>query len=403
MKKIYPCIIGLGYVGLPLFVSLKKKFQVIGYDISKTRIKELRRYVDRNKEFKQIDLKTENRSLFTSNSVDIKKSNFYIVTVPTPIKKNKYPDLDYIKSAFNLISNYIKQDDIIFLESTVYPGTTLEICKNIIQKKNKNINFYIGYSSERINPGDKIHNIKNIPKVVSIDANKKIISSVKKVYKNVSKKIVFTKKINEAELSKLIENTQRDLNIGLMNEIMILCEKADLDFNEVIRLANTKWNFLNFKPGLVGGHCLPVDPYYLSYYAKKSRFNTKITLAARKTNNSMEQFVLKKIILKLKKLDNYKKKKIVVMGLTYKSNVPDHRNSLAVNIYKKLKKINKYIRAYDPIIENTFVKANNISNNLKEIMKSEVFIILVKHKQVVKAVRVAKKNKKIIIDPLSLI
>ncbi len=403
MKNIYPCIIGLGYVGLPLFVSLKKKFQVIGYDISKTRIKELRRYVDRNKEFKQRDLKTENRSLFTSNRVDIKKSNFYIVTVPTPIKKNKYPDLDYIKSAFNLISNYIKQDDIIFLESTVYPGTTLEICKNIIQKKNKNINFYIGYSSERINPGDKIHNIKNIPKVVSIDANKKIISSVKKVYKNVSKKIVFTKKIYEAELSKLIENTQRDLNIGLMNEIMILCEKADLDFNEVIRLANTKWNFLNFKPGLVGGHCLPVDPYYLSYYAKKSRFNTKITLAARKTNNSMEQFVLKKIILKLKKLDNYKKKKIVVMGLTYKSNVPDHRNSLAVNIYKKLKKINKYIRAYDPIIENTFVKANNISNNLKEIMKSEVFIILVKHKQVVKAVRVAKKNKKIIIDPLSLI
>ena len=141
MKKIYPCIIGLGYVGLPLFVSLKKKFQVIGYDISKARIKELRRYVDRNKEFKQRDLKTENRSLFTSNRVDIKKSNFYIVTVPTPIKKNKYPDLDYIKSAFNLISNYIKQDDIIFLESTVYPGTTLEICKNIIQKKNKNINF----------------------------------------------------------------------------------------------------------------------------------------------------------------------------------------------------------------------------------------------------------------------
>ena len=386
------------------FICLfKKKFQVIGYDISKARIKELRRYVDRNKEFKQRDLKTENRSLFTSNRVDIKKSNFYIVTVPTPIKKNKYPDLDYIKSAFNLISNYIKQDDIIFLESTVYPGTTLEICKNIIQKKNKNINFFIGYSSERINPGDKIHNIKNIPKVVSIDANKKIISSVKKVYKNVSKKIVFTKKINEAELSKLIENTQRDLNIGLMNEIMILCEKADLDFNEVIRLANTKWNFLNFKPGLVGGHCLPVDPYYLSYYAKKLRFNTKITLAARKTNNSMEQFVLKKIILKLKKLDNYKKKKIVVMGLTYKSNVPDHRNSLAVNIYKKLKKINKYIRAYDPIIENTFVKANNISNNLKEIMKSEVFIILVKHKQVGEAVRVAKKNKKIIIDPLSLI
>ncbi len=403
MKKIFPCIIGLGYVGLPLFVSLKKKFKVIGYDISKTRVKELKKYEDRNKEFNRNDLKLKNRSLITSDHIDIKNSNFYIVTVPTPIKKNKLPDLRHIKSSFNIISKYIKQGDIVFLESTVYPGTTLEICKKIINRKKKNIDFFIGYSSERINPGDKIHNIKNIPKVVSIDSNKKIISTVKNVYKNISKRIVFTKKINEAELSKLIENTQRDLNIGLMNEIMILCEKAKLDFNEVIRLANTKWNFLNFKPGLVGGHCLPVDPYYLSYYAKKLKFNTKITLAARKTNNFMEQFILKQVILELKKLESYKKKKITVMGLTYKSNVPDHRNSLAVNIYRKLKKINKNITAYDPIIENSFIKENNINNNLKEIMKSEVFIILVKHKQIVQAIKFAKKKKKIIIDPLSLI
>ncbi|MBD1137397.1 nucleotide sugar dehydrogenase [Pelagibacterales bacterium SAG-MED43] len=403
MKKIFPCIIGLGYVGLPLFVSLKKKFQMIGYDISKTRTKELKKYIDRNKEFTRKDLKLENKSLITSDHVDIKDSNFYIVTVPTPIKKNKYPDLNYIKSAFKIISKYIKNNDIVFLESTVYPGTTLKICKNIIKKKNKNINFFIGYSSERVNPGDKIHNIKNIPKVVSIDANNKIVSLVKKVYQNVSKKIVFTKKINEAELSKLIENTQRDLNIGLMNEIMILCEKANLDFNEVIRLAKTKWNFLNFKPGLVGGHCLPVDPYYLSYYAKKLKYNTEITLAARKTNNSMEQFVLKKIILKLKKLRNFKKRKITVMGLTYKSNVPDYRNSLAVNIYYKLKRMNKNIKAYDPIIEDSFIKKNNINTNFKEIMKSEIFIILVKHDQIGEMVRAAKKNKKVIIDPLSLI
>tara|TARA_B100001057_G_scaffold226392_1_gene226765 strand:- start:2533 stop:3744 length:1212 start_codon:yes stop_codon:yes gene_type:complete len=403
MKKIFPCIIGLGYVGLPLFISLKKKFRVVGYDISKTRIKELKKYEDRNKEFNRNDLKLQNRSLISSKHIDIKNSNFYIVTVPTPIKKNKLPDLRYIKSSFNIISKYIKKDDIVFLESTVYPGTTLEICKKIIQKKRKNINFFIGYSSERINPGDKIHNIRNIPKVVSIDTNKKVISSVKKVYKNVSKKIVFTKKINEAELSKLIENTQRDLNIGLMNEIMILCEKANLDFNEVIRLANTKWNFLNFKPGLVGGHCLPVDPHYLSYYGKKLKFNTKITLAARNTNNFMEQFVFKKIILRLKKLDNYKKKKITIMGLTYKSNVPDHRNSLAVNIYKRLKKIYQNIKAYDPIIEDSFLKTNNIKNNYREIMKSEIFIILVKHKQIGEAIKIAKKEKKIIIDPLSLI
>ncbi len=403
MKKIYPCIIGLGYVGLPLFVSLKKKFPIIGYDISNKRVSELKRYKDRNKEFEKKDLKLRKGSLITSNDKDIKNSNFYIVTVPTPVKKNKYPNLNYIKSAFETIAKYIKKEDIIFLESTVYPGTTLEICKKIIQKKIKHTNFHIGYSSERINPGDRIHNITNISKVVSINANSKIISSVKKVYKSVSKKIIFTKKINEAELSKLIENTQRDLNIGLMNEVMILCEKAKLNFNEVLRLANTKWNFLNFKPGLVGGHCLPVDPYYLSYFAEKIRFKTKITLAARKTNNFMEQFIFQKIITKLKKIKNYKKNKIVVMGLTYKPNVPDYRNSLALNIYKRLKKINGNIMAYDPIIDDSFNKRNNISNNLKKIMKSKIFIVLVKHQQINNAIKLAKKDKKIIIDPLSLI
>ena len=194
---------------------------------------------------------------------------------------------------------------------------------------------------------------------------------------------MFTKKVNEAELSKLIENTQRDLNIGLMNEIMILCERANLDFNEVIRLARTKWNFLKFKPGLVGGHCLPVDPYYLSYYAKKLGLNTQITLAARKTNNSMEEFIINKIISNLKEIDKLKKRKMVIMGLTYKYNVPDYRNSLAVNIYKKLKKTYKNIKVYDPIIEESFIKKNNIKNSFNEIIKSEVFILLVKPESII--------------------
>ncbi len=403
MKKVYPCIIGLGYVGLPLFVALKKKFKITGYDIDNSRVSELKKYLDRNREFKKKDLKLNKGSLITSSHNEIKNSNFYIVTVPTPIKKNKLPDLDHVKSAFKLISKYIKSGDIIILESTVYPGTTLDVCKNILKKNNRKTNFFIGYSSERINPGDKTNNIKNISKVVSIDAGNKIISCVKKVYKSVSKKIVFTKKVNEAELSKLIENTQRDLNIGLMNEIMILCEKAKIDFNEVLRLASTKWNFLNFKPGLVGGHCLPVDPYYLSHYAKKLKFETKITLAARKTNNFMEKFIFKKIIFELKKLKNFKKKKIVILGLTYKPNVPDSRNSLAINIHKKLKKIIKNIKAYDPIIENSFAKKNNIYKNFKNISNSEIFIILVKHKEIFKSIKFAKRNKKMIIDPLSLI
>ena len=402
MKVINPCIIGLGYVGLPLFVSLKKKFQVVGFDLNNKRITELKKYIDRNNEFNKNDLKLQNRSILTSRHLDIKNSNFYIVTVPTPIKKNNVPDLSSIKSAFITISKYIKQNDIIILESTVYPGTTLDICKNIIKKKNKNIKFFIGYSSERINPGDKIHNLKNISKVVSINADKEITSLVKNVYKNVSKKIVFTKKINEAELSKLIENTQRDLNIGLMNELMILCEKANLDFNEVIRLANTKWNFLKFKPGLVGGHCLPVDPYYLAYFGKKLNFKTQITLAARKTNNYMEQFIYKKIIIELKQ-KVYNKKKIILLGLTYKPNVPDYRNSLAINIYRKLKKIYKKIKIYDPVIEKSFYEKEKIKNNLKDLKNSDIFIILVKHKQLDYVINFAKKSKKIIIDPLALI
>jgi UDP-N-acetyl-D-galactosamine dehydrogenase len=398
MKKIYPCVVGLGYVGLPLFISLKKKFKVVGFDINKKRVNDLRQLNDRNKEFKKKDLRLVNNSSLTYNKIDIKNSNFYIITVPTPIKKNNIPDLKYVKSAFKIIANYITNNDIIFLESTVYPGTTLKICRNIIKNKKKNINFYIGYSSERINPGDKIHNIKNIAKVVSINANKKINDIVKKVYCNVSKKIIFTKKINEAELSKLIENTQRDLNIGLMNELMILCEKSNLDFNEVLRLANTKWNFLRFKPGLVGGHCLPVDPYYLSYYAKNLKYNTKITLAARYTNNYMEKFIFKKIYSNLLQ---HKKKKIVILGLTYKSNVPDYRNSLAINIFNRLKKKNRKIKAYDPIIDNSFNKKNSVS--LKEAMKSEIFVLLVKHQPFNKIIKILKKQKKIIIDPLSLI
>ena len=300
-----------------------------------------------------------------------------------------------------MISKYVKDNDIIFLESTVYPGTTLDICRNIIKRKNKNIKFHIGYSSERINPGDKIHNIKNISKVVSIDSNHATKSRVKKVYSCISRKIIFSKKIHEAELSKLIENTQRDLNIALMNEIMILCKRAKLDFNEVVKLANTKWNFLKFKPGLVGGHCLPVDPYYLSYFADKLNFNTKVTLAGRETNNSMENFIFQKISAKIKKIINLKKKNITILGLTYKPNVSDLRNSLAINIYKKLKNKFSNVNAYDPIIEKKIAYKNNIYVNFNKIKNSDIFISLVNHKEIVKVLSFAKKNKKIIIDPFS--
>jgi|TARA_B110000438_G_C15806212_1_gene647470 UDP-N-acetyl-D-galactosamine dehydrogenase len=400
MKKIFPCVVGLGYVGLPVFISLKKKFEVVGFDTNKERVKDLNYQVDTNNEFNKNQLKLLNRSKITAEKKNLKKCNFFIVTVPTPINRANLPDLKYINSAFKTISKYIKKNDIVFLESTVFPGTTEEICKKII-KKNKNVKFHIGYSSERINPGDKIHNIRNISKVVSIKNNKNIISKVKAVYDCISKKIIFTENVKEAELSKLIENTQRDLNIALMNEIMILCHKTNLNFNEVIRLARSKWNFLKFSPGLVGGHCLPVDPYYLSYYANQSKFKTKVTLAGRSVNNSMEAFIFEKIYKKILDIKKIKNKKIVIAGLTYKPNVADLRNSLAIKIFRKLKNNLSNIVAYDPTIEAKLAKKLNIEINFQNIKKADIFIFLVKHDKFKNIYAHAKKNNKTILDPFS--
>jgi len=400
MKKLLPCVIGLGYVGLPVFISLKKKFRVIGFDLNKKRVNNLNKLIDANNEFEKKELKLRNGSKITNNENELENCNFFIVTVPTPIKRNKLPDLKYIVSAFKTISKYIKNDDIIFLESTVFPGTTEEICKRIIKKKKK-INFYIGYSSERINPGDKINNIKNITKVVAIKKDKKSFPAVKRIYKNISKKLIFSENIKEAELSKLIENTQRDLNIALMNEIMILCHKTKLDFQEVIKLARSKWNFLKFSPGLVGGHCLPVDPYYLSFFAKKIKFKTKVTLAGRDTNNFMEKFIYKNIYEKILKIKKSNHKKIVIAGLTYKPDVSDLRNSFAVEIFKKLKRKFSNIIAYDPFVNEKILKNVSVEKNFHKVKNAGTFIFLVKHKIFKNLYSFAKKNNKIVVDPFA--
>ena len=230
--------------------------------------------------------------------------NVYIICVPTPVKKNNLPDLSYIKNCISIISKYIKSKDIIILESTVYPGVTEKFAKFLELKTGlkKDKDFYVCYSPERINPGDKTKKIKDINKIFAINTNDRfVMRKIKKVYRLISKKIIFSKKIREAETAKAIENTQRDLNIALFNEILILSRKINLDFNEIIKLASTKWNFIKFKPGLVGGHCLPVDPYYLSYIAKKNKFRTNTLLSGRSTNNNMKNYVNNEILKCIKK------------------------------------------------------------------------------------------------------
>lgn len=379
---IKPCIIGLGYVGLPIYMALSKKFETCGFDINKLRVKNLQRKIDENLEFKKQDFSSKNGSFFTNDTKYLGNFNFFIITVPTPLNKNYEPDLSFVTSATATLSKILKKGSIVILESTVYPGVTENLCKKIIEKNNRsmkeNKNFYLGYSPERINPGDDKHRINKINKIVAF-RNKEKLKNVIKVYKNLGKKIIYTNKIKEAETAKVIENIQRDLNISLINELYKFCDKAKIDFKEVIKLASTKWNFIKFNPGLVGGHCLPVDPYYFSFIAKKNSINTKVTLAGRETNNEMEKF----IFLKIKKniLKNYKNKNILIAGLTYKANVPDMRNSLSYNIFIKLRNYfgKKYIDGFEPLLDKKKARIFELKEGISS-KKYECIYVLTNHK-----------------------
>ena len=393
MKNICPVIVGLGYVGLPIFLNLQENFKTIGFDINKQRIISLKKREDHNKEFSSNHLKLKKKSMYTNQLKDIKKGNFYIVAVPTPIDKKNIPDLTLLKKSCEFLSKIIKKGDIIFFESTVYPTVTNEICIPILNNSGlqENKDFYVGYSPERINPGDKKKTLKSIPKIVAFK-NKIIKQRVKRVYRHISKKIIFSKNIIEAETSKVIENIQRDLNIALINEIYKVCHVSNINFRNVLNLAKSKWNFIPFEPGLVGGHCLPVDPYYFSYFAKKKRAKTNIILNGRKTNNSMTNFIVSKISKQINSIYNYRKKKILVMGLTYKKNVADTRNSLAIKILKKLRKKFKNIKAYDSLIENKKYKSIKFIRK-KMINKFDIYIILIKHdifKNIIKKIQKKK-------------
>lgn len=381
------CIIGLGYVGLPLAHVFNNKYQVIGFDIDEPRINELKKAYDKTLELskEQLQQSIQNGIKFTCDIEDIKDSNIYIITVPTPIDKNKKPNLSPLLKASEMIARFLKKNDIVIYESTVYPGATEEECVPVLEKFSKlkfNKDFYCGYSPERINPGDKQHTVLNIIKVTS-GSTPEIAKIVDNLYASViTAGTHLAPTIKVAEASKVIENSQRDINIAFVNELAMIFNKLGIDTNDVLKAASTKWNFLPYKPGLVGGHCIGVDPFYLSYKAQQVGYNPEIILAGRRLNDNMGIYVANKII-KLMIRNGYKidGSKVLILGITFKENCPDIRNTRVVDLINELKEFGCIVDVYDPWANIDEVK-NKYGIELLQDIKSKTYatsVIAVAH------------------------
>lgn len=387
LNNLKLAVIGLGYVGLPLAIEFAKKRATIGFDIDKKRIKELKSGQDKALEQTKKQIKNAKKLQLTSSKKDLQSANCYIVTVPTPIDKFKKPDLKYIYMACEIIGNILKTNDIVIFESTVYPGCTEEVCVPILQKKSGlkyNKDFFCGYSPERINPGDKKHQIDNIKKITS-GSTPEIASLIDKLYNEII--VAGTHKatsIKVAEAAKIIENTQRDLNIALINELSIIFNKMDIDTEEILKAAGTKWNFLNFKPGLVGGHCIGIDPYYLTHKAESVGYQPEIILAGRKLNDSMGIYVASQFIKAMsKKTIKIKNAKILIMGLAFKENCADLRNSGITSVIKKLRQLKCNLDLHDPWADSNEIKKLYNINPVKSLKPNtyDGIIISIEHSQ----------------------
>ena len=347
-------VVGLGYVGLPLAVEFGRKRSVVGFDINESRIKELENYQDNTLETTQKELKDAVHLSYSSNLEDIKDCKIYIITVPTPIDNQKKPDLSPLKKATQLIGSILKKGDIVIYESTVYPGATEEICVPILEEQSSlsfNKDFYCGYSPERINPGDKEHRITTIKKITS-GSTPEIATLIDKLYKEIiSAGTHKASSIKVAEAAKVIENTQRDVNIALINELSVIFNKLDIDTESVLEAASTKWNFMPYKPGLVGGHCIGVDPYYLTHKALEVGHNPEMILAGRRINDNMGLFVVDEVLdLMRKKNINIENANILIMGLAFKENCPDIRNTRVIDLVKQFESHNCNVDVYDPLV-----------------------------------------------------
>lgn len=352
IENLRIAIIGLGYVGLPLAVEFGKQFETVGFDINEARVKALSTGYDSTMEIDSDQLKSSKNLIFRSDVNDIKDCNIFIITVPTPIDDHKNPDLTPLKRASEAVGGLLKKDDIVIYESTVFPGATEEVCVPILEQKSDlvfNQDFYCGYSPERINPGDKEHSVTAIVKVTS-GSTEQIADKIDELYKAIITAGTYkAKSIKIAEAAKVIENTQRDINIALINELAIIFNKLDIDTEAVLKAAGTKWNFLPFRPGLVGGHCIGIDPYYLTHKAIEVGYNPEIILAGRRLNDSMGSYVVDQVVRKMiNKRIHVVDGNILIMGLTFKENCPDLRNSRIVDLIEGFKNFNCNVDVYDP-------------------------------------------------------
>ena len=374
-------IIGLGYVGLPLAVEFGKIYKTIGFDINQARIKELNQGFDKTLEVSEKELLQSKFLSFTHDKKEIMNSNIYIITVPTPIDSLKNPDLEPLVGSSKLVGSVIKKGDTVIYESTVYPGATEEICIPILEESSNlklNLDFSVGYSPERINPGDFTRRLTDITKVTS-GSNAKASKFIDKLYKSIIPAGTHqADSIKVAEAAKVIENTQRDVNIALINELAIIFNKLDIDTESVLEAAGTKWNFLKFRPGLVGGHCIGVDPYYLTYKSKSIGYNPEIILAGRKLNDSMGNYVAgqMKLLFQSSEIDILNSR-ILVLGFSFKEDCPDHRNTKVIDLINSLENYGADVDCYDPVVDKTEVQNTYNLKIIDEINKNYYDGILV--------------------------
>ena len=387
LEDVRLAIIGLGYVGLPLAVEFSKKYPTVGFDIDETRIAELNEGYDRTKEVSKDELRDAAGLEFTSDCKHLDAANVFVITVPTPIDQSKQPDLSHLIAASQMVGRSIARGAVIIYESTVYPGATEEECVPILETVSRlkfNVDFFVGYSPERINPGDQSNDITTIKKVTS-GSMPEVGKFVNELYGSIITAGTFlVSSIRVAEAAKVIENIQRDVNIALMNELAILFDRMDIDTEEVLNAAKTKWNFIGFTPGLVGGHCIGVDPYYLTHKARVLNYHPEMILAGRRINDSMSSHVALTLVkAMLRRFGHVVGKHVLIMGLTFKENCPDTRNSKVFDVIDELNRFGLTVEVYDPWVNNTDPLGGRLAALVEEPTKGkyDAIIIAVAHRE----------------------